>query len=63
MIPLTFPFAKDSPFLESFKKVLFEMKKTGIVKQIWNRHKTLIDDVCEERKVNCVITFLKCDST
>ena len=50
-VRLTFPFAKESPFLEPFKKSLFEMKKSGILKQIWNRHKTDIDNICEERKV------------
>lgn len=51
IFPLSLPLAKESPFLEPIKKVLFEMKKSGVIENIWRNHQTNVDTVCEERKV------------
>ena len=48
----TFPFAKESPFLEPVKNVLIQMKKHGILDNIWKRYQVNIDHTCEEKKVN-----------
>ena len=54
----TFPFAKESPFLEPIKNVLIQMKKHGILDNIWKRHQVNIDHTCEEKKVNTYFQFL-----
>ena len=48
---LSFPLAKESPFLEPLKKALFQMNLAGIIDNIWERHQILVDTMCEERKV------------
>ena len=47
----TFPFAKESPFLDPIKKTLFEMSKSGVIKRIWDAHQTIDDDNCRKQKV------------
>ena len=54
----TFPFAKESPFLEPIKNVLIQMKKHGILDNIWKRHQVNIDHTCEEKKVNAYVLLI-----
>ena len=58
----TFPFAKESPFLEPVKNVLIQMKKHGILDIIWKRHQVNIDHTCEEKKVKAYFQFQLQDS-
>ena len=55
----TFPFAKESPFLEPIKKTLFEMSKSGVIKRIWDAHQTIDDDNCRKQKVISQFTIDK----
>ena len=55
---LSIPLAKESPFLEPLKKALFQMNLVGIIDNIWERHQTLVDTMCEERKVFLNLLFL-----
>ena len=48
---LSIPLAKESPFLEPLKKAFNQMNLVGIIDNIWERHQTLVDKMCEERKV------------
>ena len=50
---MSIPLAKESPFLEPMKNTFFEMAKSGILENIWEKYTYTPSNVqCEEKKVN-----------
>ena len=49
---MSIPLAKESPFLKPMKNTFFEMAKSGILENIWEKYTYTPSNVqCEEKKV------------
>ena len=46
-----YPFVKESPFIEPFKRELIQMKSSGVLNRIWKNHVINLETKCEEKKV------------
>ena len=46
-----YPFVKESPFIEPFKRALIQMKSSGVLNRIWHNHVIHLETQCEEKKV------------
>ena len=46
-----YPFVKESPFIEPFKRALIQMKSSGVLNRIWHNHVIHLETQCEGKKV------------